>query len=242
MIKIGICDDERTITGQIETMILELCEKEGIMVDIDVFESGLELEKELLLGGKYDLLYLDIQMDKGNGIETARNIRKMDENVLLIFVSGYDKYLMELFQWDVFDFIKKPINTEIFIKTFLRANEKICIKKVYFTYRYKSEEYKVLSSEIYYFESRGRKIVVHLKSGEAEEFNGKLNDVENNLKSGKIPFLRIHQSYLVNFLFIKSRLKAEITLTNGIKFPISEERQKAFDQNYGKLLGGEIDE
>jgi len=48
-------------------------------------------------------------MENGDGITTAKNIRKTDENVLLIYVSGYDKYIMELFRLDVFAFIKKPI-------------------------------------------------------------------------------------------------------------------------------------
>ncbi len=48
-------------------------------------------------------------MKGGDGITAAENIRKVDDNVLLIYVSGYDKYMMELFRLDVFGFIKNPI-------------------------------------------------------------------------------------------------------------------------------------
>ena len=51
--------------------------------------------------------FLDIQMKGGDGITAAENIRKVDDNVLLIYVSGYDKYMMELFRLDVFGFIKE---------------------------------------------------------------------------------------------------------------------------------------
>ena len=64
--------------------------------------------------------------------------------------------------------------------------------------------------------------------------------MEKDLEKAKIPFLRIHQSYLVNYLLIKSRTKAEVTLVNGMKLPISEDRQKEFNRDYGKLLRGEI--
>ena len=144
MIKVAICDDENVIASQIDNMILTICRKENISVDTDVFYSGSSLEKEILLGTKYDLIYLDIQMKDGDGITTAKNIRKMDENVLLIYVSGYDRYLMDLFRLDVFTFIKKPIDAELFTNTFLDAHRKIGNNRFYFVYRYKNTEYKSL--------------------------------------------------------------------------------------------------
>lgn len=100
MIKIAICDDENVIVNQIENLVVRISSMEGIPVDIDAFYCGETLEKEILLGAFYDLIFLDIQMQKGDGITTAKNIRKMDENVLLIYVSSYDKYMMELFRLD----------------------------------------------------------------------------------------------------------------------------------------------
>ena len=91
-----------------------------------------------------------------------------------------------------------------------------------------------------YFESKGRQISVYVKNDDVHVFNGKLSEVEKKLNEGKIPFLRIHQSYLVNYLLIKSRTKSNITLINGINLPISEERQKEFGKEYGRLLRGEI--
>lgn len=126
MIKIAICDDENVIASQIENIIWNICKEENIPIDTDVFYSGHELEKEVFEGTKYDLIYLDIQMINGDGITTAKNIRKIDKNVLLIYVSGYDKYMMELFRLDVFAFIKKPIDSLNFKKIFLDANLKIC--------------------------------------------------------------------------------------------------------------------
>lgn len=241
MIKIAICDDENIIASQIEDIILSICNREGINADTEVFYSGKSLEKEIFKGTNYDLIYLDIQMNKGDGITTAKNIRTMDENVLLIYISGYDKYLMELFRLDVFDFIKKPIEATHFTDTFLAANRKICNNKFYFSYRYKNEEYKVPFIEILYFESSGRKINLHFKNGNVESFNGKLSEVEMQTEGGKTSFLRIHQSYLVNYHHIKSRSKTEVTLINGSKLSISADRQKYFGEQYSRLLGGEID-
>ncbi|MDR0220687.1 MAG: LytTR family transcriptional regulator [Lachnospiraceae bacterium] len=90
--------------------------------------------------------------------------------------------------------------------------------------------------DILYFESVGRKVVIHLQSGEKRHFNGKLADVVQNLSESKASFLRTHQSYLVNYHHIKSRTKTEVTLTNDEKLPISEDRRKAFSSDFVKLL------
>ena len=241
MLKIGVCDDEKLIAGQLEEILLDLCHREHIPMDIDVFYSGYSLEKEISRGTKYDILYLDIQMENGDGISTAKAIRREDDNVIFIFVSGYDKYMIELFQLDVFAFVKKPVDIHKFEKLFIQANQRISHRKFYYAFRYKSEEYKIPCNEILYFESNGRKVRIYLRNEEVNEFNGKLSDVVAKLAEGKIPFLRIHQSYLVNYHLIKSRTKAEVTLIDGKKLPISEERQKEFGRQYSILLGGEID-
>lgn len=141
---------------------------------------------------------------------------------------------------DVFGFIKKPIDEEILTKTFLETYQRVCSKMVYFTFSYKHEEYKILCKEILYFESNARKVTIYTQNGEHYTFNGKLSEIEQKMSDGKIPFLRVHQSYLVNYYLIRSRTKIEITLVNGKKLSISEERQKYFNQQYSHLLGGEI--
>ena len=98
MIRIAICDDENVFVSQVENILLELCEEESINIDIDVFYSGNALAKEIAEGIRYDIIYLDIQMANGDGISAANKIRNVDENVIFIFVSGYDKYMIELFE------------------------------------------------------------------------------------------------------------------------------------------------
>ena len=218
MIRIAVCDDENVIVNQIEHIISEVCKRESIPVNIDVFYSGRELKRQVTSGTKYDIIFLDIQMKGGDGITAAENIRRLD----------------------VFGFIKKPIDEEILTKTFLETYQRVCSKMVYFTFSYKHEEYKILCKEILYFESNARKVTIYTQNGEHYTFNGKLSEIEQKMSDGKMPFLRVHQSYLVNYYLIRSRTKIEITLVNGKKLPISEERQKYFNQQYSHLLGGEI--
>lgn len=241
MLKVAVCDDDMAIADYMEKCVLEICDRENIPVDTDVFYNGNSLEQEVYKGTYYDLIYLDIQMANGDGITSAENIRKVDDNALLIYVSCYDKYLMELFRLDVFTFIKKPIDTVQFQKIFLDANRKINRQRLYFNYQYNKQEFKLRCMDILFFESSGRRITIHVKGSEDKVFNGKLSVVEEWAATGKVPFLRIHQSYLVNYHHISSRSKAEVKLTDGTKLPISEDRQKTFGKRYSRLLGSEID-
>lgn len=65
MIQVAICDDESLVAHQLESIIWDTCNSAGIKVDTEVYNSGFALEKGILTGQKFDLIYLDIQMKMG---------------------------------------------------------------------------------------------------------------------------------------------------------------------------------
>ena len=73
MLQIGICDDETVIAARMEELIFETCRAEGIQAGVEVFYSGNTLLEEVRRGTRYDLLYLDIHMQKGNGHHPGYN-------------------------------------------------------------------------------------------------------------------------------------------------------------------------
>ena len=74
----------------------------------------------------------------------------------------------------------------------------------------------------------------------AGKFYGKLNNIEKQLVDSKIPFLRIHQSYLVNYRFICKISFSHVTLRDGTVLQISEDRQKKIREQYNNLLVGDF--
>lgn len=240
MLKIAICDDEVLIVKDIEKRLSDICFSKNIEMQIQSFYNGYELENAITGGMRYDIIYMDIRMDEESGITVAENIRKKDENVIFIYVSGYEEYMIDLFHLDVFAFIRKPIDGNRFETLFMDAYEKASSKAVYFSFKYKSDEYKILCKDILYFESKGRILKIFIRSGETLKFNGKLSQIEERLQDSKIPFLRIHQSFLVNYHYIKSRSKTCVKMSDGTQLSISEDRKKAFEEGYGRLLEYEI--
>lgn len=240
MIRIAICDDDKNIVEQIKRMLHKIAKQNCLEIETVAFYDGLDLEKNITFDEKYDLIYLDIGMKTKNGIETAKAIRKIDIKVLIIYVSGYKEYVEEMLEVEAFRFIGKPINEDKFENYFNKAYDRIRDCSAYFEFQYKREKFRRLIGDIIYFASAGRMIKIVLADGTIEQFNGKLNDVENKLKDSKVEFLRIHQSYLVSCHYIVSMSKTRVKLQNKEELNISEDRQKIVRQRYCLILGGEI--
>ena len=121
MLEIAICDDETLVTAQIEKMLEEVTEESVTKIEVDVFYDGSSLVEHIERGKRYDIIYLDIEMTKQNGIDAARNIRKMDKKVLIIYVTSHESFAKEVFEVSAFRFITKPIEPQIFKKYFKDA-------------------------------------------------------------------------------------------------------------------------
>ncbi|WP_122641947.1 LytR/AlgR family response regulator transcription factor [Luxibacter massiliensis] len=239
MVKIAVCDDNVNMAAELEALLLEIETLYKIDMDIDIFFDGKTLCNSIELGNKYDMIYLDIRMKEVNGISAAKKIREKDLDTILIYVSSYDSYLKQLFEVQPFRFLDKPVDRERFCSTFIKAYQKIMDNSIFFQYKFNKEIYRVPVKEIMYFESDNR--VIHLvMETRIDRFYGKLNVVEEWFRNSKMVFLRIHQSYLVNFTYIKCMGFTKLELFNGKVLPISDERQKKIRDKYCSFIGGEL--
>lgn len=231
MLRIAICDDDRRFTGELEEMVRREAAETGTTVDTEVYSDGDTLVADIEKGYRYDLIFLDIEMERVNGINAARQIRRMDRSALLIYVSGYDQYLKELFEVEPFRFLSKPVDKEKFRKYFRDACIRIGETETYYRFSFNKKIGKVAVRDIVYFESRNRVVHIFMADGSVARFYGQLNAVEKELSEGRQEFLRIHQSYLVNYSYIEKMSFSEVTVImgNGEKKPlkISEDREKA---------------
>ena len=91
MINIAICDDDVAITATIEEILYKIAKEQGIKISCSVFFDGFTLVEDIRQGTYYDLIYLDIEMRKVNGISAAELIRGMEIPALIVYVSSYEK-------------------------------------------------------------------------------------------------------------------------------------------------------
>lgn len=159
MLKIAICDDDLGFTGSLENLVLEESRSMGLRVDTDVFSMGIYFE-EYTVRRALRTYFIDIEMEQVDGISAARKIRETDRSVLLIYISGYDKYLKELFEVEPFRFLSKPLDKEKFRRYFKEACHRIGETEVFYQFKFNKEIQKVSLKDVVYFESRNR--VVHI--------------------------------------------------------------------------------
>lgn len=247
MIRIAICDDDVVITSYVEKILAKIAAEQNIVVDCAVFFDGSTLVESIHQGNFYDIIYLDIEMHKVNGISAAELIRGMDVPALIIYISGYEKYLKELFNTEPFRFLSKPIDEMAFRVAFMAAYKRISQRAEYFSYTYNKEFLKVPLGKICYFESRNRVIYIRtlenmdIEHNDSEyKFYGKMNDVEKQLSKSNARFIRIHQSFLVNFDYIKGLTFTRAVLYDGTILQISEDKQKKVRRQFCLMAGKEV--
>lgn len=241
MLQIAICDDDLKFAGKLETLVLQESRNMGIRVETEVFSDGKSLVEDIQSGNRYSLIFIDIEMAQVDGISAARYIRDIDKLALLIYISGYDNYLKELFEVEPFRFLSKPLNYEKFCRYFKEACQRIGETEVYYQFKFNKEMQKVSLKEVVYFESRNRVVYIYLTDGSCKYFYSKLNDVEKELASSRQYFLRIHQSFLVNYSFIKKMNFFTVTVSynnSEIELKISEDRQKEVRRQLCEIAGG----
>ena len=208
MLRIAICDDDLPMTSEIESLLLNIMQDCHIKMDIDIFFDGQTLYQQIQSGTNFDIIYMDIEMSDVDGIQAARLILAQNIPSILIYISAYETYFKQLFEVEPFRFISKPIDVHLFYKYFMEAYKKITSQLQFFTFSFHQRYTKVPVSEILYFESRGRTILIHTPKMKYR-FLSKLDIIENYMLDNEIHFLRIHQSYLINPYHIRS-----ITLSN----------------------------
>lgn len=234
MINIALCDDDIPFTGEMDTYLNKIGKENYIDMDLEVFWDGKDLADMVEAGKRYDLIFLDVEMKMEDGLTAAKRIREIDKMVLIIYVSSHETYMRDSFEVRPFRFLVKPVKIEMFKRCFMEAYNEIIDGNYYFHYRYNRVNYSIPVQDICYFKSKGRKIYIVMNSGIQETY-GKLDEVEKKMKKGKIPFFRIHQSYLVNYKKIQGQAFDHVVMSDGKRISISEDRRKEISERYCQI-------
>lgn len=231
MLNIAICDDDILMTGKMEMLVQNIGRWNFVPIEMEVFWSGESLVEAVAKESCFDIIYLDIEMGREDGISTAKKIRKYDKNVLIIYVTSYEHHMQESFCVRPFQFLLKPVSEQQLEVCFKEAYEEINSRDFYFQYSYRRVNYKVPIREILYFESNRRKVLI-VTIKETFTVYRKLNEIEDSLKRCKMSFLRVHQSFLVNYKHVEKQSYDFVVMDNGKRISISEDRRKMISEQY----------
>lgn len=232
--KIAICDDEIYFAGKLREILMQYLEERHIDFEIELFSSGrefVELGVEML---QYQIIFLDINMKQMDGIETAKNIRAYTEESFVVFVTAYIDYSLEGYQVGAVRYILK--NNLNFKEQIYECMDAITKKmKCFLTrkiFRFQEGEKKIRIENILYIESKLHKLEFNILEHGLATYTmyGTLNELENELE--EYPFLRIHQSFLVNLKYIKCVTGYKVVLSNGQELTVPRARYKTVKDTF----------
>ncbi len=215
MIKIGICDDEKIILNSIKNKIENEFNCLNVSSKISLFtECDSLLACENI--NDFDILFLDVELDSQNGIQLAEKIRKRGYYNTIVFITSFADYSRLGYKVNAFRFILKQNLKDELSECIKNLTYKLGLKK------FKFSNFDINEREIVYIESNKHKVIIHLKNGEKYEEYEKLDRLQEILNSDIM--IRVHQSYLVNFEYIKDIKCYILTLKNNIEIPIPKVR------------------
>ena len=199
--RIAVCDDEKYILEEVRSFIKSIQKDKDIEIAMYFFQDASDLKLEIENEEQYDLVLLDIEIGDVNGIELAKKIKSKQPTTMIAFITGYSKYVWEVFDVQPCGFIRKPLKRENVEEVIYKAIN-VCDNMPTFSYGIRGKLRKVYLKDIYYITSEKRTIIMHTVQGECK-FYGKMDEVESELKKRSNHFIRISQSTLINFKYLR---------------------------------------
>lgn len=230
---IAFCDDNQLLLSLYDKYINQFS---SIIpnLDYDEFQSGNSLiDQYKLAKNPYDIIFLDIEMDGLNGIETAKELRSVDESAIIIFVTSHTDYVYESFEVMPFRFLVKPVEFDKFKEVLMAAYNKIKKENKFLYFTVERSVIRLNSNEIYYMESQKRILLIHTNNSTYKVY-GKLADYEKLLYRND--FISVHKSYLVNLNHVVEININSLKMVNGDIVPISENRRKYAKEEHMKFV------
>ncbi|MCI8894621.1 MAG: response regulator transcription factor [Lachnospiraceae bacterium] len=219
--RIGICDDQRKVRELLGRQVERICPQ----AELTCYASGDEL---LEAKEQPQVLLLDIQMPGQDGMETARQLRKRNQNMILIFITALEEYVFEAFDVGAFHYLVKPFSEEKLREVLERAREQYqeqeaarqaaqmaarqtALEEKSIMVKTGGSHIRILWKDIIYAEVFNRKVTIHSTRGDVEYY-GRLGELEKQLGED---FYRPHRAYLVHFKYVVKYTATAIVLEQG---------------------------
>lgn len=224
MLRIAICDDVAEQTVSLQKFIEKYCDAHEVDFDLCMYTSGKALLKDIQ---KMDIVFLDIEMPKLDGIETGRKIQEKNKNCKIIMATCMVDRMKEAFYIEAFRFITKPFAQREVEEALGASIQKVAGAKRLTMY-YNWLTHKIPQREIRYIVTYDSysELLIKDKFFRSEE---SLTELEAKLDA--VLFFRIHRKYIVNMLHITAYENGEVWL-GDVKLPVSRRRKKEFEKAY----------
>ena len=230
--RFAICDDEQTAIDLLQDQF-DL--RPELAIEHDAYTSGEALLAAYKNGARYDALFIDMEMGGMNGIDTANAIREMDDEVIVIYVTSYTRYMKQAFGHNVLDFVEKSqLDTDLPHAIDTVARE-LARRRLSLSIADNKKTVHLYYDEIFYIESVGHYLEFHTKDT-VYRSRSSLSQLETSLTPGI--FARAHKGFLVNLEHVRAVNAEDITLRDKDmpSIPLGEKYKADFRQAWQRYL------
>lgn len=230
---IAICDDDPIINNYIKGQVAEYFNQLKVTYSIDTFFGGNELLHKINIT-EYQLIFLDIDMPDINGLTVSEKLRKKNIESEIVYVSSHSDYVFTSIQYTPLRFIRKEfISKELpeALNAYINNYQK---KNAFVTFHTTNGDITVSLSSINFVESYYKhSLIIHTDKLEIS-IRGSLTKYEKDWSTHG--FIRIHNSYLVNYRYIYSINAKTITTITKDDYPVSRGKISEIKDLYMKCI------
>lgn len=230
VVRIGIVENETAVQSYVRSLIEEWAAGEGHCLQLVTCASAEEFLFKYEEPDMLDIVFLDIMLGAMNGMELARNIRRRDKGLQIVFLTGVQDYVFEGYEIGAVRYLLKPVKRQDLDLTLRHCCERMVHKKTeYFAFRYLGESLRVAFSDIMFVRVDGHYLQMVTERG-AYEWKGSLAQAREKLD--KKMFVVVNRSTLVNLEYVTRITREECFLENGEILPISRGAYKALNEGF----------
>lgn len=213
--KIAICDDSEADRQYVLHMVDRWAAAGGHTVQADCFPSAESFLFHAEEDSDYDILLLDIEMGSMDGVTMAKKLRRQNDTVQIVFITGYSDYIAEGYEVAALHYLMKPVQEEKLCSVLDRAAEKLAKNERVLSLETGGELVRVPIYRIRYAEVSGNYVTIHAQTDVTVKMT--LGELEQRLDER---FYRAGRSVIVNLTQISRVTKTEIKLSDGTAIPL----------------------
>ena len=215
-LSIAVCDDNETDLQYITGMVNAWAMQERIPVSVRTFPSAEAFLFHYSEDKDYDILLLDVEMGKLNGIDLAKQIRVQNSRVQIVFITGYPDFIAEGYEVSALHYLMKPVKPEKLAGVLSRAADLSREGRPFLLVSSERETIRVFFDDIFYAESQGHYMLIHTQQ---TQYRVRMT-VSGLLEKLDEGFYRCSRSFVVSLRHICRITKSEIFLENQVSLPL----------------------
>lgn len=212
--RIAICDDRQEDREYVRQLTARWAQQRGNQVEMTEFCSA----EQFLFScpqPDFDLLLLDIEMGEMDGVSLAKQVRRTNELMQIVFITGYSDYITEGYEVAALHYLMKPVKEEKLFAVLDRAVERLHKNTKVLTLETAEEMVRVPLYQVSALEVQPNYVTVHARQDYTVKKS--LSELMEQLDER---FFRVGRSAVVNLNDISRVTRSDIYLTDGRSIPL----------------------